>query len=52
VRLVRVRKRGVAAFKVLKKLTLPFGLDQILRLDNDPLRPENGTLTLIPQGGA
>jgi len=52
VRLVRVRKRGVAAFKVLNKLTLSVGLDQILRLDNDPLRPENGTLTLITEGGA
>jgi hypothetical protein len=37
---------------VLRALTLPVGIDQILRLDNNPLRPENGTLTLFTEGGA
>ncbi len=52
VRRMRVRVRGSRRFSDFRELRLEVGVDEILRLDNDPLRPGNGTLSLIPEGGA
>ncbi|HVV53394.1 MAG TPA: hypothetical protein VHO06_27300 [Polyangia bacterium] len=47
-----VRPRGVRALAPFTDLTLSVAPDQIIRLDNDPVHPENGTLTLLTEGGA
>ena len=52
VREMLVRLRGVRSFRRFSELTLPVGVDQVLRLDNDPLRPESGSLRLVMEGGA
>ena len=52
VRDMLVRLRGVRPFRRFSELTLPVGVDQVLRLDNDPLRPEGGSLRLVMEGGA
>jgi hypothetical protein len=31
--------------------TVPVGVDQILRCDNDPSRPNNGSLAVVVEGG-
>jgi hypothetical protein len=52
VRSISVRERGIQAPHELDDLLLPVADNQVLRLDDDPLRPEAGTLTLISEGGA
>jgi hypothetical protein len=52
VRRIWLRQRGVQRFRLMRELVLKVGRDQILRLDNDPLRPEHGSLRFEPQGGA
>jgi hypothetical protein len=52
VRNIFYRLRGFRRFQQLLSLTVPVGPDQVLRLDNDPLRPGNGTLNIITEGGA
>jgi predicted phage baseplate assembly protein len=47
-----VRPRGVRSLAPFTALTLSVAPDQIIRLDNDPVHPENGTLTLLTEGGA
>ncbi|HEY4187767.1 MAG TPA: hypothetical protein VGP07_22015 [Polyangia bacterium] len=47
-----VRPRGVRSLAPFSDLTLSVAPDQIIRLDNDPVHPENGTLTLLTEGGA
>jgi hypothetical protein len=47
-----VRPRGVRSLAPFTDLTLSIAPDQIIRLDNDPVHPENGTLTLLTEGGA
>lgn len=46
------RERGVQAFRELDSLLLPVDDDRVLRLDDDPLHPEAGTLSLSSQGGS
>jgi hypothetical protein len=52
VREIRIRPRGLARKLRLLGLTFEVGPDQILRLDNDPVHPEAGTLTIFTEGGA
>jgi hypothetical protein len=52
VRRISVRLRGVQRFRRMRELVLKVGRDQILRLDNDPVRPEHGSLRFVAQGGA
>jgi len=52
VRSITVRERGVQAFHDLQDLLEKVDDNQVLRLDDDPLHPEAGTLTLISEGGA
>lgn len=52
VRRMRIRLRGVSPLRDFRRLTQEVSPDQVLRLDDDPLRPENGTLQLAAEGGA
>jgi hypothetical protein len=48
---VQYRERGVTAGWTCLTETLVVGTNQILRMDNDPSRPERGTLTVVVEGG-
>jgi hypothetical protein len=50
VRSVAIRRRGLGPFRAMREV-VKFGSDQILRLENDPARPEGGTLTFRVRGG-
>jgi hypothetical protein len=52
VRSILVRERGLQGFRLLDDLLLEVEPNQVLRLDDDPLHPEAGTLTLQAEGGA
>jgi hypothetical protein len=52
VREIRFRLRGARGFQRFDSLTLLVAPDQVLRLDNDPLQPDNGTLRIATEGGA
>lgn len=52
VRSIWYRERGIQAFRPLTQLQLLVDGDRVLRLDDDPLHPEAGILTLSSQGGA
>jgi hypothetical protein len=45
------RERGVTPSLIDLPDTLQIGRNEILRVDNDPSRPERGTLTVIVKGG-
>ena len=45
------RQRGVQSGWTSLPETLTFGADQILRVDDDPSRPEAGSLQVIVNGG-
>ncbi|MGC4067383.1 MAG: baseplate J/gp47 family protein [Polyangiaceae bacterium] len=47
-----VRERGRREYRPFSELVLEPAMDQVLRLDNDPNRPENGTLRIVTEGGA
>ncbi len=48
---VQYRERGVTPGWTCLQQTLAVGPNQILRMDNDPSRPERGTLTVVVEGG-
>jgi predicted phage baseplate assembly protein len=50
VRNVRIRQRGLGPFRPMREV-VRFGHDQILRLENDPTRPDGGSLAFLVQGG-
>lgn len=52
VRGILIRERGYREFRAFSELALEPAPDQVLRLDNDPGRPENGTLRVVTEGGA
>ncbi len=52
VRRIRLRLRGVSPMQDFRKLTQTVAPDQVLRLDDDRNRPEDGTLILLAEGGA
>lgn len=49
---MRVRRHGVADYQSFDRLSFEVESDEVIRLENDPLRPERGSLTLLFQGGA
>jgi hypothetical protein len=51
VRRMRVRLRGVRPLRAFDELSLAVAPHQVLRLDDDPTRPENGSLSLTAEGG-
>jgi hypothetical protein len=48
---IQYRERGITPTWTDLPSTLPVGVDQILRVDNDPSFPERGTLQVIVEGG-
>ena len=52
VRDIRVRERGVRSERDFAEPLLRVDPDQVIRLDNDPQRPGNGTLFVETEGGA
>jgi predicted phage baseplate assembly protein len=49
---IRIRRRGAFDWTPLTGPYLPLGDNEIVRLENDPDRPERGTLTIRMEGGA
>jgi Baseplate J-like protein len=48
---IQYRERGVTPTWTCIPETVPVGANQILRMDNDPNRPERGALQVIVEGG-
>src|SRR5262249_36851105 len=48
---VRYRRRGITTRYTDLTVPLEVGFDQILRVDNDPSRPERGSIKVIVKGG-
>jgi predicted phage baseplate assembly protein len=48
---VRYRRRGISTRYTDLTVPLEVGFDQILRVDNDPSRPERGSIKVIVKGG-
>lgn len=47
-----VREHGVSTPRAFRELLLQVDPDQVIRLDNEPLHPESGSLTVMTNGGA
>src|SRR5262249_42869075 len=48
----RIRRRGWFDWRTFSELTFRVGAGEVLRLDNDPLHPDRGSLRIITEGGA
>ncbi len=46
------RQRGFFRWKAFDEFSYSPGMDAIIRVENDPLRPERGTVKLLMEGGA
>lgn len=46
------RELGQLFFSDLNELVLEVAPSEVVRLDNDPVHPERGTLRIVAQGGA
>jgi hypothetical protein len=49
---IRIRRRGWHEKQEFSDLTYPVAVNEIIRLENDPLHPERGTLKIEMEGGA
>jgi hypothetical protein len=49
---IRIRRRGWFDWRVFGELEYRVAADEVLRLQNDPDHPEQGTLRVLPKGGA
>ena len=49
---IRFRRRGWFDWRDFGTRYVPEGSSEIIRVDNDPGRPERGTITLLVEGGA
>ena len=49
---MRIRHRGWFDWQDFTELSYEVGKDEIIRVENDPLHPERGSLRLIMEGGA
>jgi hypothetical protein len=49
---IRIRRRGWFDWRVFDELEYRVAADEVLRLQNDPDHPEQGTLRVLPKGGA
>ena len=49
---IRSRELGQLFFNDLNELVLDVAANEVIRLDNDPVHPERGTLRIVAQGGA
>jgi hypothetical protein len=49
---VRIRRRAVFDWRDFLELSYPPARDEVIRVDNDPLHPDRGTLRVLTDGGA
>jgi hypothetical protein len=49
---MRIRRRGWFDWRPFAELAYEVGMDEVIRLENDPLHPERGSLKLFMEGGA
>jgi hypothetical protein len=49
---MRIHRRGWYTWKKFTELSEPVAKNEIIRIENDPLYPERGSLRLIMEGGA
>src|SRR5262249_16899426 len=49
---IAIRRRGWFPWRRFTDLVYTAAADEVIRLENDPLHPERGTLRLISEGGA
>lgn len=49
---LRIRRRGWFDWRVFSELTYPVAANEVIRVENDPLLPERGSVTLLMRGGA
>ena len=47
-----IRRRGWFDWRDFSELAYEVALDEVIRVENDPLHPGRGTLQLIMDGGA
>jgi hypothetical protein len=47
-----IRRRGRHDWRKFSELTYPVAINEIIRLENDPLHPERGSLKIKMEGGA
>jgi hypothetical protein len=52
VRAIRVRRRGRSAWQNLTALVLRVADNEVIRVQNDRLLPERGSVRLLMEGGA
>jgi hypothetical protein len=49
---IRIRRRGRVDWRELDELSFRVASNEVLRLENDPLHPDRGSLTIVTRGGA
>ena len=49
---ILIRRRGWFDWRSFAELTLNIGSGEVVRLDNDPLHPDRGSLRIFTEGGA
>lgn len=49
---ISIKRRGWFDWRNLSELTFEVGIDEVIRVENDPLYPARGSLRLIMEGGA
>jgi len=49
---MRIRRRGWFDWRLFYELVFHVGADEVIRLQNDPLHPDQGSLHLLMEGGA
>ena len=49
---ISIRRRGWFDWRDFSELAYEVGIDEVIRVENDPLHPARGTLQLVMEGGA
>jgi hypothetical protein len=49
---MKIRRRGWFDWRDFTELSYEVGVDEIVRVENDPLHPSKGTVRLVMEGGA
>jgi hypothetical protein len=47
-----IRRRGWFDWRLFEELVYPVALDEVIRVEGDPLHPDRGSLRLVLEGGA
>ena len=49
---ISIKRRGWFDWRNLSEFTFEVGMDEVIRVENDPLYPARGSVRLIMEGGA